>query len=107
MALLHDNPTITDLNECQYIACLGTHEKKEILSEKLPKFQISGGVYAKFDLEGEGEDLIRFIHWVYHEWLPKSEYETSTKPSYIIYHKNNFFNQANRFEISYYIPIEF
>ena len=107
MALLHDNPTITDLEECQYIACLVTREQKEILSTKLPQFKTSEGVYTKFDFKGEGEDLIRFIHWVYHVWLINSDYETSTKPSYLIYHKNNFFNASNTFEISYYIPIEF
>jgi len=108
MALLHDNPTITDLNECQYIACLVTREKKELLSAKLPKFKTSEGVYAKFDFKGEEEeDLIRFIHWVYHEWLINSDYETDTKPSYIIYHKNNFLHRSKSFEISYYIPISF
>jgi AraC family transcriptional regulator len=107
MALLHDNPTITDLNECQYIACLATKEKKELLSQKLPQFTVSSGVYAKFDYQGKGEDLIPFIHWIYHEWLIESHYETSTKPSYIVYHKNNFFNESNELDISYYLPIEF
>jgi len=107
MALLHDNPTITDLQECQYIACLVTQEQKELFSKKLPKFSVSEGVYAKFDLKGEGEELLRFIHWVYHDWLIQSEYETSTKPSYIIYNTNNYFQESEFFDISYYIPIVF
>ncbi|WP_321779392.1 AraC family transcriptional regulator [Sulfurimonas sp.] len=107
IALLHENPTITDLNNYQYIACIKTDEKEDILTQRLPKFKISNGVYAKFDLQGKGEDILRFIQWVYHDWLVNSEYETTTKPSYIIYHKNNYLNNENLFDISYYISIKF
>ncbi len=76
IALLHDNPTITDLNNCQYIT-------------------------------DEQEHILRFIHWVYHDWLVDSEYETTTKPSFIIYYKNNYLNNENLFDISYYLSIKF
>ena len=109
IALLHDNPTITPLDECQYIACISTLQAGDILSKKLPKFQISSGVYAHFDLKGRGDDLLHFIHWVYHDWLIESEYETTTKPSFIIYHKNNYLRdeQDGEFDISYYISITY
>jgi len=107
IALLHDNPTITPLNECQYIACIVTEESREILEQRVPKFSISQGVYAKFDLQGYGEDLLRFIHWVHHNWLPNSDYETTTKPSYIEYHENNYLNDTDYFDISYYISVKF
>jgi AraC family transcriptional regulator len=107
IALLHDNPTITSLEESQYVACLVTQEQEEILTKRLPKFKISDGVYAKFDLKGKGEDILRFMQWVYHDWLVGSEYETTTKPSYIVYHKNNYLNEADEFEISYYLSIKF
>ena len=107
VALLHDNPTITALDECQYIACLVTQEQEEIFTKRLPKFKISDGVYAKFDLKGKGEDVLRFIQWVYHDWLVGSEYETTTKPSFIVYHKNNYLNDENEFDISYYLSIKF
>ena len=107
VTLLHDNPTITDLNNCQYIACIITDEQKEVFTKRLPKFKISEGVYAKFDLQGYGEDVLRFIHWVYHDWLVDSEYETTTKPSFIVYHKNNYLNNENLFDISYYLSIKF
>ncbi|MCW8838583.1 MAG: AraC family transcriptional regulator [Thiovulaceae bacterium] len=107
VALLHDNPTITDLNECQYIACIITDEQEDIFTKRLPKFKISDGVYAKFDLQGYGEDILRFIHWVYHDWLVDSEYETTTKPSFIVYHKNSYINDENLFDISYYLSIKF
>lgn len=105
IALFHDNPTITPLEECQYIACIVTEEKG--LGERLPEFQISGGVYAKFDLRGKHGDKLKFIHWVYHEWLPKSEYETTTKPSYAVYHKNNFLSGDNEFDLSFYVSITY
>jgi len=107
IALLHDNPTITDLNNCQYIACVVTDEQEEVFTKRLPKFKISDGVYAKFDLQGKGEDILRFMQWVYHDWLVDSEYETTTKPSFIVYHKNNYLNNENLFDISYYLSIEF
>ena len=107
VALLHDNPTITDLNDCQYIACIVTDEAKEVLTKRLPKFKISAGVYVKFDLQGKGEEILRFIQWVYHEWLVDSEYETTTKPSFILYHKNNYLNSEDEFDISYYLSVKF
>jgi len=107
IALLHDNPTITPLNECQYIACIVPEKKSDLNSHRLPKFKISEGVYAKFDLEGVHGDMLKFIHWVYHEWLVNSEYETTTKPSYAVYNKNNFLSEDNRFDMSFYVSIKF
>lgn len=107
IALLHDNPAITDLNDCQYIACIVTDEQEDIFTQRLPKFKISNGVYAKFDLEGCGEDIFRFIRWINHDWLVDSEYETTTKPSFIVYHKNNYLNNENIFDISYYLSVKY
>jgi len=107
IALFHDNPTVTPLDECRYIACTVTAEKKDILSERLPKFKISGGIYARFDLQGCHEDFLRFIHWVYHVWLPASEYETTTKPSYAVYRKNNFLSDDGKFDLSFYISVRY
>jgi AraC family transcriptional regulator len=107
ISLFHDNPTITPLEECHYVACVVPNEEKEIKDQRLPRFKISDGVYAKFDLEGTRGDLLKFIHWVYHEWLPKSEYQTTTKPPYAIYHKNHYLNEDKEFAISFYLSIKF
>lgn len=107
IGLFHDNPTITPLNECQYVACVIDREKSTINNNRLPAFKIAGGVYAKFELSGEEGDLLRFIQWLYHEWLPKNEYETTTKPPYAIYRKNNYLSDDKKFELDFYLSIKF
>jgi len=107
IALFHDNPTITPLDECQYVACVVTQERQTVSSYRLPSFKISEGVYAKFDLSGKNGDLLNFINWVYHGWLPKSGFETTTKPPYAIYKKNNYLSKDGSFEVSFYLSIRF
>jgi len=107
IALFHDNPAITPVDECQYVACVKVNDKGGFENKRLPKFVISGGVYAKFDLKGYDGDLLKFIHWIYHEWLPKSDYETTTKPPYVIYTKNRYLSEGHDFELSFYLAIKF
>lgn len=107
IALYHDNPAITPLDSCQYIACIVPAENDNIESEKLPKFTISSGTYAKFDICGVYGDLHKFIRWVYHDWLPRSDLDTTTKPSYAVYHKNHFLNKDEVFDLSFYVSVEY
>ena len=107
IALFHDNPTITHLNECQYVACIQVDNESVYENERLPKFKISNGIYAKFDLKGTDGDFLRFMHWLYSEWLPNSEYETSTKPPYAIYNKNKYLSDDNNFDLSFYLSVKF
>jgi AraC family transcriptional regulator len=106
IALFHDNPAITHLDACQYVACIEVNKEVEA-NERLPQFKISDGIYAKFDLKGTDGDLLKFMHWVYNEWLPSSEYETTTKPPYAIYTKNKYLSDDNHFELSFYLSIKF
>ncbi|MBU0632482.1 GyrI-like domain-containing protein [bacterium] len=103
IGLHHDNPTIIPLDECQYIACVVL--KKELKNTSLPTLTIPKGVYAKFDFSGKYGDVLKFMHWVYFNWLVSSGYETTTNPSYAIYHKNHFLSDDEEFSLSYYIPI--
>lgn len=107
IALYHDNPAITPLDSCQYIACIVPEPNEIIDNDKLPKFTISKGTYAKFDLSGEYGDVLKFIRWVYHEWLPLSGFETTTKPSYAIYHQNHFLSRDKQFDLSFYVSIQY
>ena len=106
IALFHDNPVVTHLDECQYVACIEVKDK--IAGEqRLPKFNISDGVYARFDISGVDGDFLKFMHWLYNEWLPSSEYETTTKPPYAVYKKNKYLSDDNRFELSFYLSIKY
>lgn len=107
IALFHDNPAITPPDECHYVACVQVNDTNKSINERLPKFKIFGGTYAKFDLKGTDGDLFKFMHWLYSEWLPKSEYETTTKPQYVIYQKNKYLSDDNNFELSFYLSIRF
>ncbi|HFU77084.1 MAG TPA: helix-turn-helix domain-containing protein [Epsilonproteobacteria bacterium] len=107
IALFHDNPAITHLDACQYVACIEVEDHDVPQNQRLPQFNISDGVYAKFDLQGSDGDLLKFMHWVYNEWLPNSEYETTTKPPYAIYKKNKYLDENNNFELSFYLSIKF
>lgn len=107
IALFHDSPTVTHLEECQYVACIKVEDKEVKENERLPKFKISDGIYAKFDLVGTDGDLLKFMHWLYNEWLPNSEYETTTKPPYAIFKKNKYLSEDNSFELSFYLSIKF
>jgi AraC family transcriptional regulator len=104
IGLHHDNPTIIPLKECQYIA--GIVLEDELNSVSLPTLIIPKGVYAKFDFSGKYGDVLNFMNWVYFNWLVSSGYETTTNPSYAIYHKNHFLSDDEEFDLSYYIPIK-
>ena len=105
IALHHDNPIITNLKDCQYIACVSSIESVDNCS--LPKLVIPSGVYARFSLKGVYGDVLKLIQWVYHSWLINSGYETSTNPSFTIYHKNHFLSDDKMFDLDYYVPIKF
>lgn len=107
IGLYHDNPAITPLKSCQYIACVVDDGKGKNRDGRLPRFNISSGVYAKFDITGVYGDVLKFIRWVYHEWLPSSGFETTTKPSYAIYRKNHFLSADGAFDLSFYVSITY
>ena len=106
IALHHDNPIITPLEECQYIAIVSL-ENDELEDVTLPSLIIPKGIYAKFSLSGKYGDVIKLIQWVYHYWLIDSGYETTTNPSYTIYHKNHFLSDDEEFVLDYYLPIKY
>ena len=103
ISLFHDNPAITPLLECHHVSAIKLD--KEVQNINLPRFKIAGGVYAIFKIEGVKADLLRFIQWVYHDWLPQSGYETTTKPPYAVYHKNHHLSDDHRFEMDFYLSI--
>jgi len=107
ISLFHDNPAITPLDECHHVACIRVDEARKINDQRLPELTISGGLCAAFDIEGKRGDILRFIHWVYHEWLPQSGYETTTKPPFAIYRKNHHLSEDGWFDMTFYLSIRF
>ncbi len=107
IALFHDNPVVTHLEECQYVACIDVEDEVVSTNQRLPKFNISDGIFAKFEVKGSDGDFLKFLHWVYNEWLPNSEYETTTKPPYAIYNRNKYLLSDNHFDLSFYLSIKF
>ena len=107
IGLYHDNPIVTPLASCYYVAAIAVDEAQKPQKSILPSFTIPAGVYAKFEVSGKYGDILRLIQWAYHEWLPQSGYETSTLPSYTIFKKNHFLEADECFEVAYYLPVEF
>lgn len=102
LALYHDNPTITPLEECSYIAAI---EVPKDFKSNISTFEIPQSLYAVFNLKGEYGDVLKFLRYLYHFWLPKSGYETTTFPSYNIYHKNHFTSEDKKFDLDFYLPV--
>ncbi|MCF6206153.1 MAG: AraC family transcriptional regulator [Sulfurovum sp.] len=102
ISLFHDNPAITPLHECHHVAAIATSTDKSI---PLPSFHIAKGVYVRFALQGNKGDLLRFIQWVYHTWLPQSGYETTTKPPYAMYRKNHHLSDDGLFDMDFYLSV--
>jgi AraC family transcriptional regulator len=105
IALYHDNPIITPLKECHYVACISINDPLEPERINLPSFETNGGVYAEFTASGYNDDILKLVQWIYHEWLPSSGFETTAKHAYLIYAENNYLNETGFFSLKYYLPI--
>lgn len=103
IALYHDNPAITPLEKCSYVACINVSKN---ISLPVSTFTISEGLHAVFQLDGIYGDVLNFIRYVYHYWLPNSGYEAKTIPAYTIYEKNHFITGFKDFSLKLYIPIK-
>jgi len=107
IALYHDNPIITPLEDCFYVACIALNDEKELINTNLPSFFITEMLCATFEVEGKFGDILKLIQWVYHHWLPNSGFETTTFPSYSIFEKNHFLNEDGYFKIKYFVPVRY
>ena len=103
----HDNPIITPLDSCYYVAGIAPKENKEFKNTTLPYFIIQEDICATFDVQGKYGDILNLIQWVYHQWLPNSGFETTTIPSFTIFEKNHFLDDDGLFKVKYYVPIRY
>lgn len=108
IGIYHDNPIITPLENCHYVAAVSINDSNEVLDNtNLPLGYIQESVCVKFDISGKHGDILKMIQWVYHQWLPNSGYETTTEPSYTILKKNHFLEDDKEFIGEYYLPIKY
>jgi AraC family transcriptional regulator len=107
IGIYHDNPVITPLENCHYVACIEPLDKIDLVNTSLPTFDIPDVICARFEIEGKYGDILKLIQWVYHVWLPDSGFETTTVPSYTIFKKNHFLSDDKLFSGEYYLPIRY
>ena len=107
IGIYHDNPIITPLDDCYYVACIVPKDKKKLTNTNLPSFEIYEGICATFEVSGKYGDILNLIQWVYHHWLPNSGFETTTIPSYTIFQKNHFLSDDKHFQCTYYVPVRY
>lgn len=104
LGIHHDNPIITPLSECAYVAAV---EVKDIIrtSSAIAFFELPSALCAVFHIEGKYGDVLHFMRYVYQVWLPNSGFEAKTIPAYTLYRKNHFLNDEGVFDIEFYLPI--
>jgi len=107
IGVYHDNPIITPLDSCYYVACIYVKDDTNLKNTNLPYFEIHEDICVKFDVEGKYGDILKLIQWVYHHWLPNSGFETTTIPSYTLFEKNHFLSVDEKFKCSYYLPVRY
>lgn len=105
IGIYYDNPAITPHPKCFYTAAISPEENNKLSNTNLPSNTLDGGLYATFDIYGTKKDEVAwFVKWAYHTWLPKSGFETTTEPSFVIMHKNHFL-QEHEIDATFYLPI--
>ena len=107
IGIYHDNPIITPLQDCFYVAAIVPPANKKFDHLTLPSFMINGEICATFEVKGKYGDILNLIQWVYHQWLPNSGFETTTTPSYTIFKKNHFLDEDAKFHVVYYVPVRY
>ncbi len=104
IAIHHDNPSITPLDECAYVAAIEV-PKDFRASGSVSTFTIPSSLCARFSVEGRYGEVPNLIRYIYHSWLPESGFEAKTLPPYVIYRKNHFLSSDERFELDFYLPV--
>lgn len=108
IGLHHSNPNIVKKEDCHYVACLELDEDLTYFrSGEVGVMYIPRMFCAKFSLTGIYGDLMKYMDYIYYQWLPNSQYEKVHLPSLAIYHKNHFIRKDGKFELDFYVPIRY
>ncbi|PLY05786.1 MAG: AraC family transcriptional regulator [Arcobacter sp.] len=108
IGIYHDNPTITPLDKCDYVACIvPKNQDDNLINTNLPSLEIQECLCITFEIEGSHYDILKLIQWVYHHWLPNSGYEKITIPTYMIFDKNDINNEKPIVKGLLHVPIKY
>jgi len=108
IGLHHSNPRFVESSQCHYVACLELPAKKKFYrSGEIGVMRIPQTFCAVFSLQGVYGDLKKFMDVIYHEWLPKSDYEKASLPSFAVYRQNHFINANETFDLDFCVPVRF
>lgn len=108
IGLHHSNPRFVEASQCHYVACLELpKDRKFYRNGEIGMMKIPESFCAIFSLQGVYGDLKKYMDVIYHEWLPKSEYEKVALPSFAIYRQNHFVNFDEKFDLDFCVPVRF
>ncbi|GAA6140103.1 AraC family transcriptional regulator [Arenicella sp. 4NH20-0111] len=78
-ALAYDNPTVTPVDKCRYVASIVVADEIQINSP-FTSFEIPAGKYAVLYFKGDPEEAINAQLSIYSDWLPNSGFEPDDFP---------------------------
>jgi len=108
IGLHHSNPRFVESTQCHYVACLELPSyKKFYRSAEVGVMRIPQTFCAVFSLQGKYGDLKKYMDVIYHEWLPQSDYEKASLPSFAVYRQNHFINADETFDLDFCVPVRF
>jgi len=105
IGLHHDNPSITTLDECKYVAAV-TIPKDLKIKHRISTFKIPKSLCAIFKYQGQYGEIINMIRYINQEWIKDKGYEITTLPTYIIYEDNHLIEEDKLFKIEVRVPIK-
>ena len=104
--LHHSNPAWVELNKCRYVACIEI-DKPLRYRGVVNQLTIPGGLHAVFHLKGVYGELLPQISHILEQWLQDSRFKMASTPAYVHYKKNHFLAEDEKFELDFYLPIQF
>ena len=108
IGLHHSNPRFVESSQCHYVACLELPaHQKFYRSGEVGVMRIPPTFCAVFSLQGIYGDLRKYMDVIYHEWLPKSDYEKASLPSFALYRQNHFIEADELFDLDFCVPVRF
>ncbi|WP_419777035.1 AraC family transcriptional regulator [Malaciobacter marinus] len=108
VSICYDEPTISKkYSKLRYEACLLYEEEKhQKFKNRLLRKTVEGGRYAKFEFEGNLNELDSFFYCIYETFYHLNDFQISLKPTFQVHH-NNFNNLLyGRTKTDLFIPLD-